>query len=133
MKKILSILLLTALLLSCLPMAGLADRAAAPEDFTFDTVTGKFSFNAVDKNIGYYFVRIYSASSGVEAHEYTVSSKRLNGGKTGEIKGSVKMPSSSAASVTAIMGSSICQFGSCFCTLPKPWPGRKPCSEMGSR
>ena len=91
MKKVLSILLLAALLLSCLPMAGLADTAAAPEDFTFDTVTGKFSFNAVDKNIGYYFVRIYSASSGVEANEYTVSSKRLNGGKTGEIKGSVKM------------------------------------------
>ena len=52
MKKVLSILLLAALLLSCLPMAGLADTAAAPEDFTFDTVTGKFSFNAVDKNIG---------------------------------------------------------------------------------
>ncbi len=52
MKKILSILLLAALLLSCLPMAGLADTAAAPEDFTFDTVTGEFSFNAVDKNIG---------------------------------------------------------------------------------
>lgn len=49
MKKVLSILLLAALLLSCLPMAGLADTAAAPEDFTFDTVTGKFSFNAVDK------------------------------------------------------------------------------------
>lgn len=90
-EKVLSILLLAALLLSCLPMAGLADTAAAPEDFTFDTVTGEFSFNAVDKNIGYYFVRIYSASSGVEANEYTVSSKRLNGGKTGEIKGSVKM------------------------------------------
>ena len=57
MKKILSILLLAALLLSCLPMAGLADRAAAPEDFTFDTVTGKFSFNAVDKNIGFATVR----------------------------------------------------------------------------
>lgn len=41
MKKVLSILLLAALLLSCLPMAGLADTAAAPEDFTFDTVTGK--------------------------------------------------------------------------------------------
>ena len=91
MKKDLSLLLLAALLLSCLPMAGLADTAAAPEDFTFDTVTGKFTFNAVDKNIGYYFVRVYSASSGVEAGEYTVSSKRLNGGKTGEIKGSVKL------------------------------------------
>ena len=91
MKKLLSILVLAVLLLSCLPMAGVAETAAAPTDFAFDTVTGKFTFQAQDKNIGYYFVRVYSASSGVEANEYTVSSKRLNGGKTGEIKGSVKL------------------------------------------
>ena len=91
MKKVLSLLLLSALLLTCLPLAGLADTAATPEDFVFNTETGEFSFTAVDKNIGYYFVRIYSASSGEEAGEYTASSKRLNGGKTGEIKGSVKL------------------------------------------
>ena len=40
MKKVLSILLLAALLLSCLHMAGLAATAAAPAAITFDTVTG---------------------------------------------------------------------------------------------
>ncbi|MBR6965615.1 MAG: hypothetical protein IKH81_00830 [Clostridia bacterium] len=93
MKKTISILLLTALIFTCLPVFGGAETAAAPTDFTFNTTTGEFSFQAVDKNIGYYFVRIYSTSSGVEAGEYTVSSKRLNGGKTGEIKGTVKLDS----------------------------------------
>ena len=67
--------------------------AAAPSDFVFDTETGEFSFTANDPGIGYYFVRVYSASSGEEAAEYTASSKRINGGRTGAVTGKVSLDS----------------------------------------
>lgn len=92
MKKWIA-LLVAAVLLTCLSASALAEQtvASAPQDFTFDPATGAFSFTAVDENIGYYFVRIYSTSSGEEAGEYTTSSRRINGGRTGAISGKVKL------------------------------------------
>lgn len=63
----------------------------APTDFTFDTETGEFSFNAEDENAGYYFVRVFQVTNGVEASTYTVSSTRINGGSTGAKSGSVNV------------------------------------------
>lgn len=59
----------------------------APTDFTYDTETGDFSFNAQDENAGYYFVRVFQMTNGQEASTYTVSSSRINGGKTGKMSG----------------------------------------------
>lgn len=61
----------------------------APTDFTFDTETGEFSFNAQDENAGYYFVRVFQVTDGVEASTYTATSGRINGGSTGAKSGSV--------------------------------------------
>ncbi len=94
MKKWMSILLLCTLVVSCLGVSARAEQvAAAPSDFAFDTETGEFSFTANDPGIGYYFVRVYSASSGEEAAEYTASSKRINGGRTGTVTGKVSLDS----------------------------------------
>lgn len=63
---------------------------SAPTDFTFDPATGAYSFNAVDVNAGYYFVRCFAVdASGNEATTYTVSSSRINGGTTGTKSGTV--------------------------------------------
>ena len=59
---------------------------ATPTDFTFDTQTGEFSFTASDANAGYYFVRAYHSG---ETSEYVASSKRLAGGTTGTISGTI--------------------------------------------
>ncbi len=64
---------------------------AAPTGFTFDTETGEFSFNAQDENAGYYFVRVYQLTNGVEASTYTISSSRINGGSTGSKSGTVNV------------------------------------------
>ena len=60
----------------------------APTDFAFDPDTGAYSFNAVDENAGYYFIRIYPVARGEEAAEYVASSRRINA-TTGEKTGSI--------------------------------------------
>lgn len=63
---------------------------SAPTNFTFNPNTGAYSFNATDANAGYYFVRCFSVdASGNKASSYTVSSKRINGGKTGTMSGTL--------------------------------------------
>ena len=93
MRRLLAIAALIAFAITLCAGTALAEgrTAAIPTEFTFDTQTGEFSFTANDESIGYYFVRIYSVSSGEEAGEYTVSSRRLNGGKTGTISGKVSL------------------------------------------
>ncbi len=65
----------------------------APTDFTFDAQSGAFTFSATDENAGYYFVRAYAVTNGAEASTYTVSSKRIQGGKTGTLSGTVDVSS----------------------------------------
>lgn len=61
---------------------------SAPTNFEFDPNTGDYSFNAVDANAGYYFIRCFSLdANGKESASYVVSSKRINGGKTGKMEG----------------------------------------------
>ncbi|MBQ9306802.1 MAG: hypothetical protein IJ229_02655 [Clostridia bacterium] len=85
MRKHLTALLLV-LLLVCLCAFALADTLQSPTDFTLDPVTGTYSFQAVDENAGYYFIRIYPVVGGTEGDRYVASSKRINA-KTGEKKG----------------------------------------------
>lgn len=64
----------------------------APTDFVMDPNTGEYSFTATDDRVGYYFVRFYALDeNGNEDGEYITSSKRINGGKTGEITGTLDL------------------------------------------
>jgi len=87
MKKLISALI-AALMLTGLCAFALADTLSAPEDFVFDPMTGAYSFNAVDANAGYYFIRIYPVVGGVEGDRYVASSKRVNS-KVGEKTGTI--------------------------------------------
>lgn len=70
------------------------ETLSAPTDFTFDPVTGEYSFNATDPNAGYYFIRVYPVEeSGEEAIDYAASSSRIPGGSTGTMTGTVELPS----------------------------------------
>lgn len=87
MKKI-TMLLAAVLLCLSVYAVSMADTLTAPADFTFDPMTGDFSFQATDANAGYYFIRIYPVVNGVEGDRYVASSKRVNskvGVKTGTI------------------------------------------------
>lgn len=66
-----------------------ANVLTAPTDFDYDYETGEFTFTATDSNAGYYFVRAFAVTNGVEATTYTTSSSRIAGGKTGELSGSI--------------------------------------------
>ena len=64
----------------------------APTDFTMDPNTGEYSFTATDERVGYYFVRFYSLDeNGNEKGEYITSSKRIRGGSTGEVTGTLDL------------------------------------------
>jgi len=115
MKKRMMALCLCAGLMAAAPMTVLAEEAAteaaaeaaetadaaaeeddsvlkAPTDFTIDLETGDYSFNAVDERAGYYFVRFYALDEdGNESGEYITSSKRIKGGRTGEISGTLDL------------------------------------------
>ncbi len=67
------------------------NQLSAPTDFTFDPVTGEYSFVMTDENVGYYFIRMYYVLDGVENGEYVASSKRINGGSTGEVTGTLDL------------------------------------------
>lgn len=64
---------------------------SAPSDFTIDPNTGEWSFNAMDDRVGYYFIRYYLLEDGAETGQYVASSKRINGGKTGEYSGKIDL------------------------------------------
>lgn len=68
-----------------------ADTLAAPSDLTIDFGTGDFTFTANDADMGYYFLRVYPLVDGEQATEYVATSKRINGGSTGEIAGSLDL------------------------------------------
>jgi hypothetical protein len=67
------------------------NQLLAPENFTIDPNTGEWSFTAADDRVGYYFIRFYALEDGVETGQYVASSKRINGGKTGEYSGTIDL------------------------------------------
>lgn len=70
-----------------------ADTLAAPSDLNIDFATGDFTFQANDADMGYYFLRVYTNTNGEQGSEYVATSKRINGGSTGEVKGNVDLSS----------------------------------------
>lgn len=91
MKKTFLALVL-ALVLTGLCAFAMADTAlTAPTDFRFDPMTGAYSFNAVDANVSYYFIRFFEVKDGEISGEYISSSKRIRGGKIGEISGVIDL------------------------------------------
>lgn len=95
-KKLFGMLLLIALLMTCLMAVATAEEKTvltAPVDFVFNTSTGEFTFTTTDENAGYYFVRVYPVIGDEEAVEYVASSKRINAGKLGEKSGKVDVSS----------------------------------------
>ncbi len=94
MKKFISAILCLMLVLSCACFASAEEKTLqAPTDFTFDPMTGNYSFVANDENMGYYFIRFYEMKDGEITGEYISSSKRIRGGKTGEITGTLDLSS----------------------------------------
>lgn len=94
MKKFVSAILCLILVLSCACFASAEEKTLqAPTDFTFDPMTGNYSFIANDENMGYYFIRFYEMKDGEITGEYISSSKRIRGGKTGEITGTLDLSS----------------------------------------
>ncbi len=94
MKKFISAILCLMLVLSCTCFASAEEKTLqAPTDFTFDPMTGNYSFVANDENMGYYFIRFYEMKDGEITGEYISSSKRIRGGKTGEITGTLDLSS----------------------------------------
>ena len=70
----------------------LQDQLSAPTDFVMDPNTGEYSFTATDDRTGYYFVRFYALDEkGNEEGEYITSSKRIKGGTTGTITGTLDL------------------------------------------
>ncbi len=67
------------------------NQLSAPTDFTFDPETGTYSFNMTDERMAYYFIRVYALADGEETGEYVATSKRINGGTTGEVTGTVNL------------------------------------------
>lgn len=92
MKKII-IALITALLALGMCAAATAEETVLvpPTDFVFDPATGDYSFNAVDENVSYYFIRFFEVKDGEISGEYISSSKRIRGGRTGEISGTIDL------------------------------------------
>ncbi len=96
MKKSFAILISTAALLSLVGCGGGETASSvdsnlleAPTNFVFDTTTGDFSFTNNDANTGYFFVRAFSVTNGVEGTTYIASSNRINGNSTGKKSGTV--------------------------------------------
>ena len=120
MKKLTAVLLCVVLAMSCFCFASAEESTtlAAPTDFTFDPSTGDYSFTANDENMGYYFIRFYAVEDGQISGEYISSSKRIRGGKTGTITGTIDLSDVSWGSFAV----SLCSFapaGSAY-TAPDP-------------
>ena len=94
MKKLITLVLCLMVVLTCGCLASAEGQTLqAPTDFKFDPMTGEYSFTANDENMGYYFIRFYEMENGEISGEYISSSKRIRGGKTGEISGTLDMSS----------------------------------------
>ena len=92
MKKLITAALCLMLALACVCIASADSQTLqAPSDFKFDPSTGEYSFTANDENMGYYFIRFYEVENGEITGEYISSSKRIRGGKTGEISGTIDL------------------------------------------
>ena len=92
MKKLIALALCLLAVLACGCLASAEGQTLkAPTDFTFDPMTGEYSFTANDENMGYYFIRFYEVEDGKISGEYISSSKRIRGGKTGEITGKLDL------------------------------------------
>ncbi len=92
MKKLITAALCLMLALACVCIASADTQTLqAPSDFKFDPSTGAYSFMANDENMGYYFIRFYEVENGQITGEYISSSKRIRGGKTGEISGTIDL------------------------------------------
>ena len=91
MKKTIFALVLALVLTSLCAFAMADNTLTAPTDFKFDPMTGEYSFNAVDANVSYYFIRFFEVKNGEISGEYISSSKRIRGGKTGEITGVIDL------------------------------------------
>lgn len=120
MKKLIALLLCTFTMIGCVIFAYAEESTTltAPTDFTFDPATGNYSFIATDANMGYYFIRFYAVENGQISGEYISSSKRIRGGKTGEITGTIDLSGVSWGSFAV----SLCSFapaGSAY-TAPEP-------------
>ena len=92
MKKIFIALITVLLALGMCAVASAEETVLVPPtDFVFDPATGNYSFNAVDENVSYYFIRFFEVKNGEISGEYISSSKRIRGGKTGEISGTIDL------------------------------------------
>ncbi len=92
MKKIFIALITVLLALGMCAVASAEETVLVPPtDFVFDPATGYYSFNAVDENVSYYFIRFFEVKDGEISGEYISSSKRIRGGKTGEISGTIDL------------------------------------------
>lgn len=120
MKKLIALLLCAFTVLGCALFASAEENTTltAPSDFTFDPATGNYSFVANDENMGYYFIRFYAVKDGQISGEYISSSKRIRGGKTGQISGTIDLSNVSWGTFAV----SLCSFapaGSAY-TAPDP-------------
>jgi hypothetical protein len=68
-----------------------ADQIAAPSDLNIDFSTGTFTFTSNDEDAGYYFLRVYENNDGEQASEYSATSERVSGGKTGTLEGTIDL------------------------------------------
>ena len=92
MKKIIITLILALLAVGLCACASAEETVLTPPtDFVFDPATGNYSFNAVDENVSYYFIRFFAVENGEISGEYISSSKRIRGGRTGEISGTIDL------------------------------------------
>lgn len=93
MKKIILAVAVALLMVGLCAFAAAEETKVltAPTDFVFDPMTGDYSFNAVDENVSYYFIRFFEVKDGEISGEYISSSKRIRGGVTGEISGTIDL------------------------------------------
>jgi hypothetical protein len=103
-KRVLAFMMCSALLAG-MPASAFAEEASTeaveaseessllsePTDFTFDPVTGDYSFNATDERTAYYFIRIYKVENGIEEASYTASTARIKGNTTGVQSGTTDL------------------------------------------
>lgn len=67
-----------------------ANTLKQPTDFTIDAATGQYTFNAVDENAGYYYVRVYALRDGRESGDMVAASERISGA-VGEKSGTIDL------------------------------------------
>lgn len=68
-----------------------SNQVAAPSDLNIDFSTGDFTFTSNDEDAGYYFLRVYENNDGTQADEYSATSGRVSGGKTGTLEGNIDL------------------------------------------